>query len=152
MWITFICFFLAGPALFFNYKSEGLGGSILIIAPIIVSAFFVFMFYHFLRTIIIGDTSITIRPSFLYLANWKFADVSINYEDISNVEVARDNQKNSIWISIYLWTKDGKKTKLNYGLHNSEVGEALYIFLKDKIGQLSETEKEQLIARGVAME
>ena len=78
VWIFFLCFFLAGPAVYFYYRSEGLSGPILVIVPMIVSAFFVLMFHHLMRTIIVDKTSITIRPSFFYLVGGKFADVSIN--------------------------------------------------------------------------
>ena len=55
-------------------------------------------------------------------------------------------------MKILLETKTGKKIKIFFGFHDPEVGEALYIFLKEKLGQLSESEKEQIIKNGVVWE
>lgn len=151
VWIFFLCCFLTGPAVFFYYRSEGLGGPMLVTVPIIVSAYFVVMFYLLMRTIIIDKTSITIRPSFLHLVGSKFADVSLNYESISDVKATREANA-PMSMKILFETKTGKKIKLFMGFHDTEVGEALYIFLKGKLGQLSEGEKEQLITNGVAWE
>lgn len=101
----------------------------MVTVPIIVSAYFVVMFHLLMRTIIIDKTSITIRPSFLHLVGSKFSDVSVNYESISDVKATREANA-PLAMKIILETKTGKRIKIFLGFHDTEVGEALYIFFE----------------------